>query len=93
MLVNYLGHVANLKKRIGTNTYNEPVFEESEIACRIVEKFKQVTNSKGEIVVSSAIVQCVRPLSVGDFVNDKKVIAVNSMVGLDGIMGYKGHLL
>lgn len=93
MLVDYLGHIANLKKKIGSNTYNEPVFEESEIACRIVDKFKQVSNDKGEMVVSSGVVQCVRPIGVGDFINDRKVIAINSMVGLDGIMGYKGYLL
>jgi hypothetical protein len=93
MLVDYLGHIANLKKKIGANTYNEPVFEESEIACRLIDKFKEITDDKGNKVISSGVIQCVRPIKVGDYINDRKVAAANSVVGLDGIMGYKGYLL
>lgn len=93
MLIDYLGQVAIYKKKIGTNDYNEPVFEEKEIACRLVEKFKQVTNDKGEIVISSAVVQCVDQIRIGDYINDKKIIAANSMTSLEGIIGYRGYLL
>ena len=90
MLVDYLGHIANLKKKIGTNTYNEPMFEEKEIACRKVDKFKEVSNDKGEKVISSGVVQCVEPVKVGDYIDDRKVIAVNSMVGLRWNYGIQG---
>ena len=93
MLVDYLGHIANLKKKIGSNTYNEPLFETKEIACRKVDKFKEISNDKGEKIISSGVVQCVEPIAVGDFIDGKKVIAANAMTGLDGIMGYKGYLL
>ena len=93
MLMDYLGQVATHKKKIGTNTYNEPLFEEKEIACRIVDKFKNISNDKGEIVVSSGVVQCVDIVNVGDFIDSRKVVAVNSMTSLDGIIGYKGYLL
>lgn len=93
MLMDYLGQVATHKKKIGANTYNEPMFEEKEIACRIVDKFEKVSNDKGEIVVSSGIVQCVDFIKVGDFIGERKIIAVNTMTSLDGIIGYKGYLL
>ena len=91
--MDYLGQVAIHKKKIGANTYNEPLFEEKEIACRIVNKFKNVSNDKGEIVVSSGVVQCVDIVNVGDFIDSRKVVAVNSMTSLDGIIGYKSYLL
>ena len=42
MLKDYLTQVVIHKSKIGTNVYLEPVFEEKEIVCRIVEKFKEV---------------------------------------------------
>lgn len=93
MLEDYLTHVAMHKTKIGTNIYLEPEFEEKEIACRIVEKFKEVTDEKGDKVISSGVIQCVDIIKVGDYINDKKLIAVNSMTSLDGIIGYKGYLL
>lgn len=93
MLKDYLGYKAIWKRKIGVNSYNEPVFEEKEINCRLVEKFKQVTNSKGEIVVTSSVIQCIEPIKVGDYINDMKVITVNSMTDLSKILGYRGYLL
>lgn len=93
MLEDYTTMKAIHKKKIGLNDYNEPIFEEKEIACRLVEKFKQVTNDKGGIVITSTVIQCTEPIKVGDYINDMKVIAVNSMTSLEGIIGYKGYLL
>lgn len=93
MLRSYLGHKAIWKRKIGTNTYNEPVFEEREIDCRLVEKFKQVTNSKGEIIVTSSVIQCIEPIKVGDYINNMKVESVNSMTDLTKVLGYRGYLL
>lgn len=93
MLENYLTMIAIHKTKIGENDYNEPIFEEKEINCRLVEKFKQVTNEKGDIVVTSSVIQCIEPIKVGDYINDMKVIAVNSMTSLEGTIGYRGYLL
>ena len=93
MLADYLTMKAIYKKKLGLNDYNEPIFEEKEIACRLVEKFKQVTNEKGDIVVTSSVIQCTEPIKVGDYINDMKVIAVNSMTSLEGTIGYRGYLL
>lgn len=93
MLADYLTMKAIYKKKIGLNDYNEPIFEEKEIACRLVEKFKQVTNDKGEIVITSSVIQCNEPIKVGDYINNMKVIAVNSMTSLEGTIGYRGYLL
>lgn len=93
MLNNYLTMTATHKVRVGENDYNEPIFEEKEIECRLVEKFKQVTNSNGEIVVTSSVIQCIEPIKVGDCINNMKVIVVNSMTSLEEIIGYKGYLL
>ena len=93
MLKDYLTQVAIHKSKIGTNVYLEPVFEEKEIVCRIVEKFKEVTDDKGNKVVSSGVIQCVDTIKIGDYINDKKIISINSMTSLDGIIGYKGYLL
>ena len=93
MLKDYLTQVAIHKSKIGTNVYLEPVFEEKEIVCRIVEKFKELTDDKGNKVVSSGVIQCVDTIKVGDYINDKKIISINSMTSLDGIIGYKGYLL
>ena len=93
MLKDYLTQIAIHKSKIGTNVYLEPVFEEKEIVCRIVEKFKEVTDDKGDKVVSSGVIQCVDTIKVGDYINDKKIISINSMTSLDGIIGYKGYLL
>ena len=93
MLKDYLTQVAIHKSKIGTNVYLEPVFEEKEIVCRIVEKFKEVTDDKGDKVVSSGVIQCVDTIKVGDYINDKKIISINTMTSLDGTIGYKGYLL
>ena len=93
MLKDYMTMKAIHKNKTGLNEYNEPIFEEKEIACRLVEKFKQVTNDKGEIVITSSVIQCTEPIKVGDYINNMKVIAINSATDLDGIMGYRGYLL
>ena len=93
MLKDYLGYKVIWKRKIGVNSYNEPVFEKKEINCRLVEKFKQVTNNKGEIVVTSSVIQCIEPIKVGDYINNMKVITVNSMTDLSKILGYRGYLL
>lgn len=93
MLEDYLTMIATHKVRIGENDYNEPIFEEKQIQCRLVEKFKQVTNDKGEIVVTSSVIQCLEPIRVGDYINNMKVISINSMTTLEGTIGYRGYLL
>ena len=93
MLSDYLGQICTLKYKIGINVYNEAIYEEREIACRIVDKFKVITNSRGEEVVSSGVVQCVEHIKTGDLINDRKVISVSYMTGLDGVVGYRGYLL
>lgn len=93
MLESYITMKAIHKNKTGLNEYNEPIFEEKEIACRLVEKFKQVTNDKGEIVITSSVIQCTEPIRVGDYINNMKVIAINSATDLDGIIGYRGYLL
>ena len=93
MLEEYLTNIATHKSKVGENDYNEPIFQEKEIKCRLVEKFKQVTNSKGEIVVTSSVIQCTEPIKVGDYINNMKVIAVNSMTTLEDTIGYRGYLL
>ena len=93
MLSDYLGQICTLKYKIGTNTYNEAIYEEREIACRLVDKFKVITDSKGDEVVSSGVIQCVEHIKIGDLINDRKVISVSYMTGLDGVVGYRGYLL
>lgn len=93
MLEDYLTNIATHKVKIGENDYNEPIFEEKQISCRLVEKFKQVTNDKGEIVVTSSVIQCLEHIRVGDYINNMKVISVNSMTTLEGTVGYRGYLL
>ena len=93
MLEDYLTMTAIHKKKNGVNDYNEPIFEEKEIACRLVEKFKQVTNEKGDIVITSSVIQCTEPIKVGDYINIMKVIAVNSATDLNETIGYRGYLL
>ena len=93
MLEAYLTMMAAHKVRVGENDYNEPIFEEKQIKCRLVEKFKQVTNDKGEIVVTSSVIQCTELIKVGDYINNMKVIAINSMTDLNGTIGYRGYLL
>ena len=80
MLKDYLTQVAIHKSKIGTNVYLEPVFEEKEIVCRIVEKFKEVTDDKGDKVVSSGVIQCVDTIKVGDYINDKKIISISFLL-------------
>lgn len=93
MLSDYLGQVCTYKSKRGTNVYNEPVFEEKEILCRLVDRFKVITNDKGEEVVSSGVIQCVEHIKTGDLINDRKVISVSYMTSLDDIVGYRGYLL
>lgn len=93
MLIDYLGQICTLKSKVGTNVYNEPLFQEKEILCRLVDRFKVITNDKGEEVVSSGVIQCVEHIKTGDLINDRKVISVSYMTSLDGIIGYRGYLL
>ena len=93
MLSDYLGQICTLKYWIGTNVYNEAIYEEREIACRLVDKFKVITDSKGDEVVSSGVIQCVEHIKTGDLINGRKVISVSYMTGLDGVVGYRGYLL
>lgn len=76
------------------NEYNEPIFdEEKEIKCRLIDRFKRIVNDKGEEVISDGIIQCYESIKVGDYIDNRKVIAVNSIVDLEGVIGYKGYLL
>lgn len=93
MLEDYMTMKVIYKKKVVLNDYNEPIFEEKEIKCRLVEKFKQITNDNGEIVITSSVIQCIEPIKVGDYINNMKVIAINSATDLDGIIGYRGYLL
>ena len=93
MLNSYLNQLAELKSFAELNIYGEASFDEAkEIKCRIVNKFKQITNEKGDMVISSGIIQCMEPIKIGDLINDRKVISVSYMTGLDGVIGYKGYL-
>lgn len=93
MLRDYLNQVVTLKTVIDINMYNEPVFEEKNITCRLINNFKRITNDKGEEVISSGVIQCEEVIKIGDYIDNRKVIAINSMVSLDGVVGYKGYLL
>lgn len=93
MLRDYMNQVVTLKTVVDTNIYNEPIFEEKNIQCRLINNFKRVINDKGEEVVSSGVIQCEEVIKIGDYIDDRKVIAINSMVTLDGVIGYKGYLL
>ena len=74
--------------------YNEPIFGEAkEVKCRLIDRFKRIVNDKGEEVVSDGFIQCYEYIKVGDYIDNRKVIAVNSIVDLEGIIGYKGYLL
>ena len=93
MLNNYLNQIAYLKSVIDFNMYNEPIFDEvKEIKCRLVDSFKRVRNDKGEEVISTGVIQCEEPIKVGDYIDNRKVIAINPMVSLNGVIGYKGYL-
>ena len=52
-----------------------------------------IVNDKGEEAVSDGIIQCYESIKVGDYIDNRKVIAVNSIVDLEGVIGYKGYLL
>ncbi|MPN44298.1 hypothetical protein SDC9_191860 [bioreactor metagenome] len=93
MLRDYLGQTCTLKSKIGSNVYNEAVYEEKEILCRLVDKYKVITNSKGDEVVSSGVIQCVEHIKAGDLINNRNVISVSYMTSLDGIIGYRGYLV
>ena len=74
--------------------YNEPIFGEvKEVKCRLIDRFKRIVNDKGEEVVYDGIIQCYEYIKVGDYIDNRKVIAVNSIVDLEGVIGYKGYLL
>ena len=92
MLRDYLGQTCILKQVIGTNVYNEAIYKEKEILCRLLDKYKVITNEKGEEIVSSGVIQCVEHIKAGDMINDRKVISVSYMTSLDGIIGYRGTL-
>ena len=64
----------------------------TKIRCRIINGFKQVTNEKGSITISSGIIQCIEPIKVGDLIDGREIISVTNIVGLDGLIGYKGYL-
>ena len=93
MLRDYLNQNVVWKRQIGSNEYNEPIFEENYIRCRLVNGYKVVTNEKGDEVVSSGVVQCLERIKAGDVIDDKKIISVNYATSLDEIIGYKGYLL
>lgn len=92
MLKDYLGQVCTFKSKMGTNVYNEPLFQQKEIVCRIVDKFKVITNDKGEEIVSSGVIQCVEHIKTGDLINERKIVSVSYMTSLEGIIGYRGYL-
>lgn len=93
MLEQYLTMSARLKVCGGVNDYGEPSYTQTIIKCRLVDKFKEITDDKGNKIVSSGVVQTLEDIKVGDFVNDRKIISVISMTALDGPIGYKGYLL
>ncbi|MGL5718849.1 MAG: hypothetical protein ACRCX2_37955 [Paraclostridium sp.] len=93
MLENYMTMNAILKSKNGLNDFGEPSYIEKNIACRLVDKFKEITNDKGEKVVSSGVIQTIEDVKVGDLINGRRIVAITSMTSLDGVIGYKGYLL
>lgn len=93
MLEAYMNMSATLKAKNGVNDFGEASYIEKNISCRIVDKFKEITNDKGAKVVSSGVIQTTEVIKVGDLINDRKIIAISSMTSLNGVVGYRGYLL
>ena len=92
MLDSYLLDNCILQSVKGFNEYNEAIYDNKPIKCRIINSFKQVTNEKGNIAISSGIIQCIEPIKVGDLIDGREIISVANMTSFNGVIGYKGYL-
>ena len=92
MLDNYLLDNCTLQSVKGFNDYNEAIYDNKLIKCRIINSFKQITNEKGNILISSGIIQCIDPIKVGDLVDGREIVSVTCMTSFNGVIGYKGYL-
>ena len=92
MLDSYLLDNCILQSVKGFNEYNEAIYDNKPIKCRIINSFKQVTNEKGNITISSGIIQCIDPIKVGDLIDGREIISVTNMTSFNGVIGYKGYL-
>lgn len=89
MIGNYANQSLTWKHVLTINDYNEPLTSETlTIKGRMETGHKLVRNSKGEEVVSSARVFTESVVSVGDLIDGKLVISVESAVKLNGSVGY-----
>lgn len=88
MFNNFLREKAILKQKIGINEYGKPSHVEKEIKCKIEEKIKVILAPSGEEVISTSRVYVNKneTINVGDLINDKKIITINT------IKDYRGKI-
>ncbi|MDE5946336.1 MAG: hypothetical protein K2G63_03370 [Oscillospiraceae bacterium] len=91
MLEDYLNQSAELQHKTGTNQRGNPVFDDIlTIQCRLQKKYTLIQKLDGETISAGHICYLVDEVKTGDKINGLTVLAVNSMVNLNGeIIGYK----
>lgn len=81
MFKNFLREKAILKTKVGIDEYGKPSFIEKTIKCRIEEQIKQILSPQGEEIISTSRVFISKneTINVGDLINNKQVISINTI--------------
>lgn len=78
----------------GTDDYNQSTYADKTIDCKFNEKVKLVRDKNGNQVVSQATVFCKDAVRIDDLIDNRVVLAVLTLDGLDGIVeGYEVSLV
>ncbi|KXZ39481.1 hypothetical protein SAMN05661008_00333 [Alkalithermobacter thermoalcaliphilus JW-YL-7 = DSM 7308] len=88
MFNNFLRETAILKTKTGIDEYGKPSHMEKEIKCRIEEKIKVILSPSGEEVISTSRVFLDKDtqINIGDLIDNKKIITINT------IKNYRGKI-
>jgi hypothetical protein len=88
----YFNQTATWKSAGTPNSYNEPTYTSTTIKCRKQGVNKLVNNSLGQAVTSNSIIFTSSVIQVNDKIDDRLVLRVDAVYGLDSLSHYEVYL-
>ena len=93
MLEMYANQTATLGVQGTPNDYGESTYTTTTIKCRLEPVSKLIKNRDGQLVESSAWIATESVISLGNQINGRDIISVESQCGLNGAVEfYEGYL-
>jgi hypothetical protein len=88
MIRAYLNQSVTWKHVASLNTYNEPTYSSTTIKARKEGVNKLINNQTGQVAVSSTRIFTESAISVNDLIDDRQVLRVDAVVGVNGAISH-----